>query len=414
MDIRENRFGFSLLTQEHVDEIATRAWQNVAAHSSEYTPLEMLTSLTEVSSLSGEQLDFRAALQFLMSSEVRELVQASKRILLGMSQTTSLRTVEGRVPVGSIDWPGTITGRIVGRTDPSSFVFRQTELDRDVPENRLLRFALTAVTRLASSVLDVQPTTGWRSQVAGLQTAASSLVAHPLLTQIPAELNRHTLSAAKSSRISGYRDAARAMELYNDLFRFGDLSRLIELFREFVLIPELEERAFELLVLFRLLVRLDELGANRTSTRLLGRGRGPVFTFVLGGSAIEVYFQGTPAEISSHSYYRKVITEAGLGSSSLRPDILLRVGAGDTGAKIVVMEMKCSTNLGTIRDGVFQLIGYFGDFRLFKEDGPILFLISFGGIPESENVPIRVDFSDLTVYVSDLPRLHESLGVISG
>lgn len=404
---------FSFLSDDEVEEVAMRAWQNVAAHSTEYSPLAILASLAEVSSLPTEQLEFLASAHFVMSEEVGTLINAAERIVKRLSQTTSLEEMEGRVPVGYIDWPATALRRITGRSDRSQFVLRKTELHRDVPENRLLRYALAEVEHHARNVLTSQPIEGWRRQVETVRSKARELYNHQLLRTIPSEHRRQGYLAARTSRTPGYRDVARAIALSNGLFRAGDQSVLLELFRQHVLMPELEERAFELLVLFRLLDYLESVGAQRVAIRLIGRGVGPVFIYLLDGRLCEVYFQNPSRALANHSFYRKISESAGLGTPGLRPDIVVRIAIDETEQRTVILEAKCSTNLNTIRDGIFQLIGYFGDFQLYQANAPMIVLVVYGGLPDDQKIPSHLSLATLSASVTDLPRLKQALASVA-
>lgn len=405
--------GFALLNADELEEIAARTWQNVAAYSAQYTPLVMLASLVELQLLAEDQLEYRARLQLLLSNEVRTFLTVATNIIARLAQTTEVHVHEGRSPIGYVDWPTTMLNRLVSGRDPSIFVLRQSEIHRDLPENRLLKFLLLEVARLASDVLGSRRVEGWRVTVESVRLAAEKLAHHPILAPVAASWNHRGYLAARASRTLGYREIAGLYELYDNLLRRGDQAKLLELFRQHVLVPRLEDRAFELLILFRLIEHLQAVGAQRKAIRLIGQGNGPVFIFSHGDYEIGVYFQGVPEALLQRSLYRQFMTRAALSPGARRPDIPIRVSKAGVIHRITLIEAKCSVALDTIRDGGFQLLGYLADFKLYEEAETNLMLISYGGIVRYPGWPTPISVAPFIGYTSDLANLGSALSSLA-
>ncbi len=162
---------FALLGESEIEEIAARAWQNVAAFSGEYTPRSLLAGLADIEALPQNQLEYRSCLQFLLSNETAAFMNAAPALLRRLSQTTVHERQQGRAPIGLVDWPSTIVQRLARGGTDSIYLLRGSETRQDVPENRLLRFVLNAIVTSAASVLPSQ-IEGWPLRVRELEAAA--------------------------------------------------------------------------------------------------------------------------------------------------------------------------------------------------------------------------------------------------
>jgi hypothetical protein len=176
--------------------------------------------------------------------------------------------------------------------------------------------------------------------------------------------------------LPGYGDVAALYVLHRRLFRDRDAIALYELFREWILLPAREDRAFELLLLFRLTRQLAGAGWKQDGLRLIGAGEGPVFEFSRGASRLSVYFQGVPPGWPKASIYRAIVNATGLGASLRRPDIVVALRDAAHGERLAIIEAKCSADPQALRNAVFQLIGYAKDFQI-PPDGSVA-LIAVG------------------------------------
>jgi hypothetical protein len=399
------------LTGADVEEVAVRAIQNVGRASYQYSPLQVLSSLGSADRLPHEELDYRAKLQFVLSDAVETLLRQVPQIINRLIQTTEAETVEGRIPIGVIDWPATWTRRLIAGRDPSVFVLRRSEIHRDVPENRLLKFVLSLLAEFADSLLrEPHDSGGWATRVSWVRAHARRYATHPVLAPITASASRVGYLAARATRTPGYSDIAQLYAWYESVFERGDAQELLNLFRQFVLIPEEEERAFELLVLFRLVAYLEASGAVLGGIKLIGRGSGPCYVYRWRGRDVSVFFQGAPESSQKSSMYRKYVFETGLGASVRRPDIVLQMHDGGHVRRTLVMEAKCTTDLRPVRDGVFQLLGYVQDFGFAKEVHTSLLAVGYGRIRAVAGYPPPVTLSHrLDGQVADLSSLTVAL-----
>jgi hypothetical protein len=386
----------------------------VAAHSVEYAPVSILARLSDLEDLPTDQLDFRATVQFLICDEAHAFLAAAKSLVNRLSQTTTVQIEEGRVPSGFVDWPATIQGRFARIHDPSVMVLRRSEVHRDLPENRLVKFLLEEMGRMAGDVILRGGTDGvWRSRILSVMALAHSMLRSRAMLEIASSPSREGYRSALASRTRGYREAARAYGVYLDLFGRKNLARLIEMFRQRVLIPEAEDRAFELLVLFRALDHLERFGARRIAIRLIGLGSGPTFIFECPHQQqLHIHFQNVPSSWGSTSLYREVLRGSGLEGSTRRPDIVIRAIRNGLVVRTLLLEMKCSADSDTIRDGAFQLLGYCADFGESLGPETIIGLISHSGVPVGDTGPKQLR-PGLKGFVTDVTNLSKTLESIS-
>lgn len=414
---------FGLLSREEVEEIAERAWLHVGVAAHAYAPIEFLDSLAEAPELPPRQLEYRSNIHFVLSSEVAAFMRAAPKLLLRVSQTTNTRRDRQRAPLGRVDWPRTLAEATRG--GPKGELVYQVisnETSRDVLANRLVRFVLQQVHERAQMILprqpelldnaaDVGPIPGWTEEVRRLLDRAATCLAHPALRGIPSSASRQAVFAARAARAPGYQEAARAHQLLIDLFGSGDATNLLHLFRQLVLMPDAEDRAFELLVLFRVIAALERAGAKRRTVRLIGQGNGPIFVHDLPNRRVVTHFQGVPSWMSRDSRYGGILAGHEMSGGVRRPDIVVEFLSPTFGRRTIVIEAKCSQSAPTIRDGVFQLLGYLADYQLQASTSAVV-LVAHGGVPSLNGEGIRV--GDLTGLIVNRDSIAGALQWLLG
>jgi hypothetical protein len=379
---------YQLLTPDDVNTIAERAWQNVATFSSEYSPLSILSSLVDdLDLVPSDQLEHLAAIQYLLSSEFRSFACTSSRLASRLAQTTLTQEEVVRSAVGLVDWPRTTTGRMTGALDPTSYRTRSSRVDLDVPENRLFHFMIVESLKLANDILSQGGPEGWTQAVVEDTQRLARVAKSPLIRTLPSEASRAGILAAISSRIPGYREVANAYALFDGLFRRGDRELLLNLFKQCILLPQAEERAFELLVLFRLVDYLEEAGGQLKSIRLIGRGDGPTYTYQIGDRRFCIHFQNVPRDLLNDSVYLRFASACGFKATARRPDVVLRVIENSQVRRTIIFEAKCSRSADVLRDGLFQLLSYATDYQLVSKPNTTLVLVAHGGVPRRERWP---------------------------
>jgi hypothetical protein len=184
------------------------------------------------------------ALRYLLSDATQRLVSVVPGILRVLSRgphedpgdSGSHDVSDGRIPAGLIDWSGTVIRRMASGGQQSGVVMRRPEIQRDLPENRLLRFLLLEIERRARTALQsgAVPDAALRARLLRLATRAAALAGHPLLRTVPPGASRAGHRDAARSPLTEYRTVARAYELHRSLWGDKHGDALFDTMREYV------------------------------------------------------------------------------------------------------------------------------------------------------------------------------------
>jgi hypothetical protein len=398
---------WKILGRNEVDEVAQRAWAYVSASSKDYRPSELVGSLL---SASAEDVNYLRALVQVRHPATRRFLLAVPGILERLAQTTEVQIDESLAPIGAVDWPATVLG-VVAKGHVSSFVIRHTDPHRDLPENRLLRCVLNRLKDAALVVTQGRSQSnlrqGWLHEVDALRGDAQRYADHPLLQAIVPKASHTGLAAARASRIPGY---AYLAEAYDVELRVGPEPTeegLHDLLSASVLLPEAESRAYELLVLFRMISQLEGIGYRLGRIGLIGLGDGHVFELDRNSEIIHVYYQQSPFESIR---YRQSLVGAGFSPAGLRPDIVL-VTEGFAQKQVLLFEMKCSNSTALVSEAIVQLFGYRYDLAdLPVGDLTSLVAVTPVGRPSSPSTwPLPAYEGDFRIWTTDQDHLSEVL-----
>lgn len=339
---------------EERSEVAKRAWAYVHASATDYHPSELLGNLLAVN---PSDMDYLRALVQMRNAATIRFLQAVPQILERLAQTVEVDIEELLVPIGRVDWPSTVLGAVT-KGHLASFIVRRSDPHRDLPENRLLRYLLNRLRDLSSLLTrgrtEGELSQGWLGDIDEMGKVAEGFAEHPLLQTVVPVASHAGLSACRNSRIPGYAYLADAYEVELRVGPEPTEHGIQELLATGVLIPQLEWRAYELLVLFRVLSELDASGFKAERTRLIGLGSGHVFKLRRGTDTIDLYYQQSPFKSLR---YGTTLVGAGFDRAALRPDIVL-IKRGLTASEVTLFEMKCSTDTSQVGEAIVQLFGY--------------------------------------------------------
>ncbi len=386
------------------DELLDQLTEDILAHV-------MRGSFPErelAASIKPEQLDERFEeyellldLHFVLKSDVVDFVRDLRSHLRSIrteTRTTS-RTRRGTVD-GRINWNETIKKRYSEHPrDRSIFVCDDRTIDYDIPENIVLKRLISIVhttIREAEEYLRgdydwVQETwKGSEDLIDELQRIVERNV-HVRRIRDPDsyEPTERMLTTAANSRHAVYREAASLLRTRERLFD-GDTDAIRALLDETAIAPDDQDSLFELFVLFRFVATLERLQESQPTYKTIATGRQEVARFedetevVLyhdnSASDRNLSFVAEPDEdAETLSRTDKVQLEAQEIASDYfdrefrnhtgRPDVIVLevVSEDDDQHEYLIVEVKNSMNVDTIRRGIKETLEYLAFLRVNEE-----------------------------------------------
>lgn len=302
-----------------------------------------------------------AQLQFVLSEDVRDLLDQLPRLARRLNTTTleELETSAERVR-GAIRWSETISTRA---RDGSSFTLVTAPARRafNTPENEVLVFALRAIA-------DFGRRTGWHrstsadvgDEVRRRVAAATRWQSLRALADVPRGVpSERTVARARSGRRRrDYAHALSVRDLHRRFIAQLDLEGIREAVEQHALVVARDSVLLELLCGFTIVRTLSALGWKAGRPSLL---RPPLIHHAIKGhSELRLFYQHAPARLSGSSVYRDVQRAHRFGAvGGLIPDFVLTVDDGDTRRQILVevkgVERKVEESA---RAAAFDLLAY--------------------------------------------------------
>ena len=224
---------------------------------------------------------------------------------------------------------------------PHVFVTAPSRRAFETPENEVLAFALFAIAEFGRR-------TGWeRSSANGPAQIVAARVAAATrwrqaraLIDVPTDLPAPTtIARVRASRHrKRYQAALDVVELYQRYIGRLDRSAIRDAVEQHALIASRDSVLLELECAFGTIRALRRLGWTTPPTGLL---RPPhILRAHKDGAQLDLYYQRTPAGLSSGSHYREVQKAHDFPSASgLIPDLVLRLRAADA-TKWLLIEVK--------------------------------------------------------------------------
>ena len=321
------------------------------------------------------QVNALARVQFVVSREVQELLDAMPRLLRRLSSTSVAEEeeVRGRLR-GRVLW-GLTYGARARSGEPHVFVTAPARRSYDIPENRLVRFMLDAVASSARS-------TGWSrdrvGETGGLigdrRAAAERWSSSRLLLDVASQppSSREMARLASGRRARTYRPLLDAYTLHRSLLRRHDRDALRRSVEEGAVLVSDPAVLLELLCTFRLLDSLRSIGweVEPFGLRRVGELR---LTARKEGMNLKVYYQHMPARLRRLSAYRAIQDAHGISfPGALRPDLTLRLARPGGRPRWFFVEVKGGAVPVPVlaRRAARDLLGYRRAFdRVFDDPG---------------------------------------------
>jgi hypothetical protein len=263
----------------------------------------------------------------------------------------------------------------------------RTDRHADVAENRVLVFLLDRIADAAQEVAKRSEKLAMADgrTLSDVEAAAARLRANAALStaravSAPTGIDRQAL---RSSRLPEFRNEVGAVLALHDSLFSNDLTTLRALLGDRVWLPPEPDRVFELLVLFQVILTLEDAGWTVASLRLLGAGNGsrPAFVLGRGDCRVRVGFQGMPPRFLAFSQYTSLLESYGIDGNARRPDLII-TAEGPGGPLYLLLEAKLTEDRNYVVDSIYKTLGYLADFEvaLLPSPNPQGVLITWGGI----------------------------------
>jgi hypothetical protein len=354
---------------------------------------------------------------WFLARETEQGIAAAPPLLDRLSLTSTEEEGLARSPApGKVSWPMTYKSRAAGHA--GMFWVINTASTADRPENQCLAFMINRCSDLAGRVdwqAAVRFPTGWRLRIEQSRRRLAELAAHPALQRIttPERLSVQHVQAARASRQPGFGAVAQWAQLYRDLFVVPGpgVANLLATLATFLLIPAIEDKFFELVVLSRADATLRSRGFRRARARLVGgRQEGTVIEYE-GPTRPRLYYQSVPTELSVQSVYAWVLDAHGIPWRQRTPDVFIVIPTLEGAPpRYVLVEAKFSERDATIRDGLYQSFAYHTDFRLPMAAPAQTVLVSLAQTQHVPTTAVPVSLVHLDRFASVLEAMLARAG----
>lgn len=332
--------------------------------------------LENITGLTSDELLILKKINFLLSEEVKKLLNILPALMRNLAHSTRKETIECRGMIrGRIDWGLTIKERYSrGCNDPSLFICKPASKMYDLPENQLLKFILNEIVNISENIeylpelnedfLDENEIDNYVDTIQYRRSAIRKILKQIQLYNIslPSFVRPKTLHRARNHRNHNYREVVKSYILYEKLFYSNNVDTLKSLIEKQLLEPLNNDKLYELYILFKILEKLEEKGGI-LSLGLLKPGK-TTSTYVAQyhdeHGTINVYYQKMPSGCWKYSEYKDIFKFYNLNVSSRRPDIILEFVEANL---YRIVEVKRTDKRDYIVDSVYKVIGYLSDFK---------------------------------------------------
>ena len=371
--------------------------------------------------LSKDDLDTLKAIHFLLSDEVKNLVEIIPTLMRNLSHSTRKETEEFKSQIkGRIDWNKTLKERMSqGFDDKSLFICQPPSKYYDLEENQLLKFLLNKIISLKNNFVDFIALTefdvekidssDWQKKVSNIyQIAKKTLkkVYFDDITSIKIVKSKHLRKTYKN-RNQLYHRVAKAYILYEDLFVLEDKFVLRDLVENRLIKAADPDKLYEIYVFFNLIKALPE----SKDLSLLYSGNDYSVKSQIGDVGITVYYQKTPQNLRKESEYLEILDNYEINKSVKSPDVIIEFEKNDD-VYYRLVEVKNSSQSEYVRESLYKVMGYYKDFERsnkYVENYPIV-LVMWGGISISSDYE---PFKDKIIILNRLEFLNNVEKIIN-
>lgn len=312
-------------------------------------------------------------LHYLLEPDVRDFLRKELAPLLrSMTKASTAQVCLSRGGArGRVEWSKTLRSRALQRANSAEFVIRQAHSSMDLPENQLVKLFLLRI-RDAIQAAEAGVGTGHmaeslRKLKGAVELGLRSTYMHQVSTVQESNLKMKKRSYRHRNR--RYSVIADLLETFEELFSLDRWGAIANLLRVGWFAPISDDDLFEIYCLSLVIDIIEtearfgkpyEFGLIKSHRRETAR-----FSRQKDNVRVDVYFNRSPSEvILVDSMYKEILNRhEGITGASHRPDILLRVKKRGEAEKMILIEVKNTTNPGYQRQGIYKVLAYLQDFR---------------------------------------------------
>lgn len=400
--------------------------------------------------LDGRFDDFESLvrLHFVLRPDVVDFVAELPTHLRSLKTQTEnvAATTRGSVD-GRIDWGATIRERYSRNPrDTALFVCEHRSENYDIDENVVLKRLLALIYETLDDCAAYFDrgyewvTDRWRENLELVDRMERIFERNVHVTRIrdpeAYEPTDRMLSRAAESRQAVYREAARLLGEFRSALA-GDADAIRTLLERTAVTPDDEETLLELYVLFRYVRAIEELSGESFELATIESGSQEVARMDDGDREIVLYHDSSArdrdlsflsdvpdkpeSELSRTELIQRearrvtdrYFVDEAFRTATGRPDVIVLEVATDDRREYLITEVKASTRVETVRQGIRETLEYLaflrdGDQLVHDEDAA--FGSGWNGVlvtqdmPDTETAPLSEQRSIRIVEASDLPE----------
>jgi len=267
---------------------------------------------------------------------------------------------------GRISWNKTLMKR-VSQNDDNLYICKRNSITNNIPENMLLKtylestkFALDEILRLAGTGDSTREFTKYRH-----------IIENSLKRQVIKDIDSQErashlmISSARRSKNKLYSTLANIyIQLYNSIRR-QKLNTIIELIQNNWFEPINDDDLFEIYVLICVLDILKDIYGEPEKYSLIHSGRNEIVKFTNSKEEILVYFDQSPETYFNSKYFYSSIVRKyrGITGKPRRPDIAIRIRTPQQADRILLLEVKHTSDIDYKNNSLYKAIAYLKDFE---------------------------------------------------
>jgi hypothetical protein len=285
-------------------------------------------------------------------------------------EAIAARTVSSGEVRGRVLWNDTVllrAGQSIGLRD---YVISIPERSSDLPENQLVKVFLQQLVEIGETVTSLVGTGAVLETVTGLTAGAARALRTSHLRELtaPSHVSTRMRQRAWRHKNAVYKKVATLQSQLEDAVRRDKWSAILRLLSQGWIAPLSDDDLFEL---YALVLAMDvierELGFGEPTTYgLIRTGRREVAAFERGdGWRAAVFFDQSPnAALNNQvSEYKRILSDYyGLAGAEHRPDVLIRFTDPTGTVRVVLLEVKKTSDDEYTRSSVYKCLGYLRDF----------------------------------------------------
>lgn len=335
-------------------------WRYVTQASQ--TEEQVLLWASALLQMPSSEVRYLAQLQFILSEPVGQLLEQMPMLVRRLTTTSRTETeISAERIRGSIRWSETFAQRAATGI-PHVFVTAPSQRAFDTPENRVLAFALSAITEFGRR-------TGWaRSNVPGPAeiirdrvSAATRWRQSRALVDVPIDFPSSMIVArvrAGRNR-KRYQAALDVLELYSRYIARLDRTAIREAVETHALVASRDSVLLELHCAFDTIRAFRELGWSSAPTTLLHPPH--ILRCFKDGQQVDLYYQSAPRPLALGSLYSAVQKAHHFeNTGGLIPDLVARLKVGPE-TRWILIEVKGGPKRGVAdnaRAAALDLLAY--------------------------------------------------------